>query len=229
MKDEMVISTLSTRIRGVMCAQRYVRKVISHENAFDLFAETYTKHKQQISIECLYFIEEHFSKLLKHNRTGFRQLPEAVLAEVLKSDRLSVGDEYMLFLALVDWGRAALAREQPELVPSSLSSSSASSSSASSSSSLSSSSSSSSLPLPLPSATSPALTDALRRRLASLVAHIRFPMMSPQGAVTRRTTRPPFSCSHPRACACRVSCVCRVVCRSRGGGKDWAGAGRAAL
>lgn len=195
--------------------------MISHENAFDLFAETYTKHKQQISIECLYFIEEHFSKLLKHNRAGFRQLPEAVLAEVLKSDRLSIGDEYMLFLALVDWGRAALAREQPDLAPSSLSSSSASSSSASSSSSLS-SSSSSSLPLPLPSATSPALTDALRRRLAPLMAHIRFPMMSPQGALTRRTTRPPFSCSHPRR-------VCRVVCRSRGGGKDWAGAGRAAL
>jgi hypothetical protein len=147
--------------------------VISQENAFDLFAETYTKHRQQISLECLYFIEENFSKLLKHNRAGFRKLPEPVLAQILMSDRLSVGDEYMLFLALLDWGRAALVRERPELASSSSSSSSSSTSSSSSS------------PLEVASS-SPALTDALRSRLASLMEHIRFPMMSAQGV---------FSCS----------------------------------
>lgn len=97
--------------------QKYVRRVISQENAFDLFAETYTEHKRQISFECLYFIEDNFSQLLKHNREGFRKLPEEVLVELFKSDRLSVGDEYMLFLALQDWGTAALAREQPSLTP----------------------------------------------------------------------------------------------------------------
>eukprot|EP01087_Luapelamoeba_hula_P019929 TRINITY_DN6688_c0_g1_i1.p2 TRINITY_DN6688_c0_g1~~TRINITY_DN6688_c0_g1_i1.p2 ORF type:complete len:526 (+),score=77.12 TRINITY_DN6688_c0_g1_i1:219-1796(+) len=94
-----------------LCIDRYIRKTVNMMNAFDLYEDTFKKHKQQLSFECLFFIEKNFGTLVKSNSEGFLQLSEGPLIEILKSDNLTLSDEYVLFVAVREWGIARAAAE----------------------------------------------------------------------------------------------------------------------
>jgi hypothetical protein len=98
-----------------LCLDKYIGRMVNLENAFDLFEETFKKHRRQLSYECQFFIEKNFTKLLKTNREGFRNLSDEPLSEIMKSDRLHLSDEYVLFLAVKDWAECRLQHESPNL------------------------------------------------------------------------------------------------------------------